>query len=215
MIRDLEKNAFAPGMTDLPAATLEAMRQEAIRTSSQAEPGAEPAFVREAWLALLDDTGKTPYVDERYWVKRAKITNAAGDNTAALTIAALAAPDPRTLQVTATNPAEWLSGTHLLVQGTPVWVIKLRDQQTPSVEHYVLMCGGGAGLAIYKITDDSALEGVKLTGIPAGVPSWSASAESLLKLGAGYLKTDDTVLVQALYGYLVVVAILHRTGPEA
>ncbi len=147
-------NPFRPGVRALSAADLEAMRQELL--NAPAPRTAYPLTLLDEFWGVLDDTDQTPYTDERYWVMRHSLD--AGATTDRIATTALDAAHARYRQITASNLPERLAGTHLLPQGTPVWVQKIRDASSPPVEHYFFTSRPG----ISKTTLDHAAA-VKIT----------------------------------------------------
>ena len=127
---------FPPGLRRLAAPELNAMLH-AMQDYINRHIGHNDVILLERWPAITDNGGQVAYDDPRYWVSRVRCTLGAGDTTTLITLGALAVGDPRILQVTATNLAELVNGTHGLEQGEPVEVWVLRDLQHPAVPHYV------------------------------------------------------------------------------
>lgn len=103
-------------------------------------------YTDEVFYAQIDATGKTPYTDERYWLKRCFCDLAAGTVDAAITFAAETL-DPYAYQITATNLAELKLSTHLLESAAspPITVLVqvVVDAQNPAIRHYVFFHSEG------------------------------------------------------------------------
>jgi hypothetical protein len=200
-------------MKHLSADTLEAMRQAILRDPG--DPNIPPGPFVGLWLGKIDATGKTPYTNQRYWIKLSEITNTDGDQTTALTIGALDAADPRYLQVTATNLAEQVSGTHLVAEGEFVWGWIRRDKSAPPVVRYFFSHPVPI-TQFFKIAALSPLTGYALTNISGSppAPAWADSTTSLVHLGSGCIKVDDAVLASYAFGYWVITSVITRLKAE-
>ena len=134
---------FVPGSTSIAADDLNAMLN-AIKTSAISGSNAQTSLV-EVFFGKLDATDKTPYTDERYWVKRVYCSTAAGtkDSQIAFTVES-GADNPKVMQVTATNLAELGTGTHGIEDASIVVVFALIDYQWPGIKHYYFWTSGGA-----------------------------------------------------------------------
>jgi len=97
-------------------------------------------YTDEVFYATIDNSGKTPYTDERYWLKRCFCDTAAGDEDAAISFAA-ETEDPYAYQITATNLAELKNSTHLLESAADTEIVVLVqvivDDQEPAIRHYI------------------------------------------------------------------------------
>jgi len=183
---------FVEGAALISAGTLEAMRQEAMRTAA-AVANAVGFTLTEMWLAKLDAAGQAAYENARYWVKRCYVENAAGTNTGDLTITAYSGADPRTLQVTATNLAELADDTHNLAAGTYVFVVGVRGQQSPGVKHYVFWSGGTGSCSggFVKITSTGPLKGEWKAVDADAYDDNGGSDYSVTDEGTGVTAVDD------------------------
>lgn len=109
------------------------------------------AFSNWNWYIVVDagPASEKDYTDERYWLKRAELTNAVADDTVKLTGAALADTDDRFLHITATNMAEWPFGTHTVEVGTLVNVHVSYGPSSIETPRYWFVHGQGTELLYY------------------------------------------------------------------
>ena len=198
---------FVPRMVCLSADDLEAIRQEIIRQARQAAADAAGPR-REEWLGIIVNSA---YADERYAVKRAAITNAAGDEDSQLTVAALAVGDPYYLAVTAANRAELPAHSHLLPDGAIVWIRKSYGLETPPVGHYHFS-HAVPSVAHFKISTLTPLKGKVQSGWDGapGNPTWSATETNLVHVGSGCVKLNDIFLAASCGGYWAFTSIYAR-----
>jgi hypothetical protein len=156
--------AFTPKMQRLKAedlnTILDTCKELVAKTAAAKFEG-----IAETWLGIIDATDQTDYADERYWVKPAKCTVAAGTNTALLTFAALAAPSIEYQQVTATNLAELAAHSHQLSAGSIIIVCAVHDAQALSVKHYYFwQAGASTGTSAIPIKLSASLGSGAYTG---------------------------------------------------
>src|ERR1700722_16831217 len=91
---------------------------------------AEPPRYFWAQVVTSGPDGESDYTDERYWVQRIEILNDDDDDTSTLDTDVVPDTSPYYAIVTATNWAEYLTGSHTLADDTPVqvwWEYDLSD----------------------------------------------------------------------------------------
>ena len=111
----------------------------------------DPLPVRWQWY-VVTDTGpdaEKDYVDERYWLVRAELTNSDSDATSKLAEASIPDTDDRFKHITATNMAEWVSGTHTVAVGTLVQVRVAYGAQSVETPRFWFVSGSGSETLYY------------------------------------------------------------------
>ena len=155
---------------------------------------------------LLDASGQTPYTDERYWLRRMKCTITGGDHTDRLRnadgttkylVVTTSEQENIATQITATNIAEFIEGTHELLADWPVLVHYISDT---SGGHYVFNAGSIDGVLHAKIVTPASLAGNKLysTAYPCDSDGGNVDEDTTLyifhKWQNGIADSDMTVI---------------------
>jgi hypothetical protein len=182
----------------------------------------------ESWLGILQTTGpeaEPDYSDERYWFKRAYVSNVAGDAHGDLTVAAYTDSHPRYLWSTATNLAEMGGDTHYLTAGMYVQIFVFRDHQIPGVRRYLfcsspltlvtgLSNGVNTAYGSSEITSsDNFLTVAVVDGLDGSIDLTMGTMGVVTSLTDGVNKAKGDVEVQSTDGTVVVTVTNGDGGP--
>ena len=126
-------------------------RTEQGLVESKQRAAVDPLPVRWQWYVVVDSgpDAEKDYVDERYWLKRAELTNSDSDTTSKVTEAEIPDTDDRFRHITATNMAEWPVGTHTVAVGTLVQVRVAYGAQSIETPRFWFVHGEGTATLYY------------------------------------------------------------------
>lgn len=149
-----------------------------------------PAAEYHGVIVGVEDAGvETDYTDERYYVRRAKVSNATPDNAFddVVELTALTGDDAEL--VTVTNLAEAVDHTHGLPVGTPVIYYGVRGGDLPHRPRYVMQAGGGGAITLGETSYQPFVVSVSWNDTTCtldGVKKWFELVEATIA-GAEYL----------------------------